>query len=42
MLLLHADTISKSRFTLTSRRIVRGNSYDPNHLTGGFTFRKSA
>jgi hypothetical protein len=42
MLLLHADTISRSGLTLTSKRIVRGVSYDLNELSGGSNLKRSA
>jgi len=42
MLLLHADTIFKSRLTITSRKIVRGNSYDVGPFISGLGLRRSA
>ena len=42
MLLLHADTIFKSRLTITSRKIVRGSSYDIDPFVNGLGLKRSA
>jgi hypothetical protein len=42
MLLLHADTISKSKLTLTSRKIIRGDSYNVDPFINGLGMRRSA
>lgn len=42
LLLLHADTISRSKPTLEHRQIVRGASYDLDEFIDGFSLRRSA
>ena len=42
MLLLHADTIFKSKLTLTSHKIIRGDSYDVGPFINGLGLRRSA
>ena len=42
MLLLHADTIFKSKLTLTSGKIVRGDSYEIDPFVNGHGLRRSA
>ena len=42
MLLLHADTISKSKLTLTTGTIIRGRSYNLDDLTDHYPLKRSA